>query len=104
MMDRLNARARLGLAVGKTNFMFGNSAAKVCPELRVQKWNGGPNFGPLLPRPWRRMMVWVCAFEAGMMKGGGYTPVIFLVCVVAFGAVSPKPWELSPGGSVLPVL
>jgi hypothetical protein len=35
---------------------------------------------------------------------GGYSPVIFLVCVVAFGAVSPKPWELSPGGSVLPVL
>ncbi|KAF3908112.1 hypothetical protein ABW21_db0207611 [Orbilia brochopaga] len=57
ILMRLNCTARLFAAVGKMNLTDGKVCARVLPVDAVDARSSVPNFGPLLPRPWRRIVV-----------------------------------------------
>ena len=73
--------------------------------------NSSPNFGPLLPLPWRSMSVDSCVERGGITRGSGYSRA-FLVfgvegefgvgSVVVEIALATLPKEFIRGKSILP--
>lgn len=67
--------------VGKTNLVVGRRSGSVVVVDFEEEDRGGkgkgveinafPNSGPEVEVPCRRMRVWVCVWEGGMMWGGG---------------------------------